>query len=93
MISALFVLRENPGVESQLDPQLRAKLLKEVRTPWRGLRIALWIALLGSSFIGLVIMTLRGLAGDNVPLNDSLIQVCAVLIFSLLLFFDRSRSE
>ena len=36
-----------------LDPALRQRLLQEARTPWRGLRRALWTALLASGGLGL----------------------------------------
>ena len=37
---------------SDLDPELRRRLLLEARTPWRGLRRALWFALLASASLG-----------------------------------------
>lgn len=75
-----------------LDPALRARLLQEARTPWRGLRRALWLALAGSGGVGLAAMAMRSAAGDAVPSVDVLIQVGAVVLFGGLLWFDRHRS-
>ncbi|WP_071778319.1 DUF3493 domain-containing protein [Cyanobium sp. PCC 7001] len=75
-----------------LDPDLRARLLQEARTPWRGLRRALWLALAGSGAAGLAVMALRGASGDTVASGDLLIQLGAVALFGSLLWFDRNRS-
>ncbi len=76
---------------SDLDPQLKERLLAEARTPWRGLRRALWFALLASASVGLATMAMRGAAGEPVPSSDWLIQVSALLVCSGLLWFDRQR--
>lgn len=76
---------------SKLDPELRERLLQEARTPWRGLRRALWFALLASAAVGLATMAMRGAAGEVVPSTDWLIQVSALLICGGLLWFDRQR--
>jgi hypothetical protein len=77
---------------SSLDPALRQRLLQEARSPWRGLRRALWFALLASAGLGLATMTMRLAAGDTVAASDLLIQIAALLICGLLLAFDRQRS-
>ena len=79
------------GRES-LDPALRARLLQEARTPWRGLRRGLWLAFTASGAIGLATMALRASAGELVALSDLGIQVGAVVLFGGLLWFDRNRS-
>ena len=79
-----------PQSPSPLDPQLKAKLQKELRTPWKSLRLALWIALEASATLGVVIMLLRLAGGEAVQLNDLLIQVGAVVLFAYLLWKDRS---
>jgi hypothetical protein len=76
---------------SSLDPALRQRLLQEARAPWRGLRRALWFALLASAALGLATMAMRLSAGELVPGSDLLIQITAVLVCSLLLAFDRQR--
>jgi hypothetical protein len=74
-----------------LDPEMKAKLLQEVRTPWRSLRRALWVALLASAGLGLATMAMRSAAGDGVPSSDWLVQVSALLVCGFLLWFDRNR--
>jgi len=80
-----------PG--SNLDPNLRARLLKESKTPYRGLRRAVWIALFGSAALGLFIMFTNIIAGDKVSINDLAIQSSALLILGFLLFKDRNKSD
>ena len=75
-----------------LDPELRRRLLLEARTPWRGLRRALWFALLASAGLGLVTMALRLSAGSEVASSDLLIQSLAVLVCAGLLWWDRNRA-
>ena len=79
--------------ESNLDPNLRARLLKETKNPYRGLRRALWIALFGSAALGLFIMVTNIIAGDTVSINDLAIQISALVILGFLLFKDRSKEE
>ena len=74
-----------------LDPELRRRLLAEARTPWRGLRRAVWFALLASAGLGLATMALRASAGSEVGSGDLLIQVGAFSLFGALLWFDRNR--
>ncbi len=74
-----------------LDPAVKAKLLQEMRTPWRSLRRALWFALLASAGLGLATMAMRASAGDGVPSTDWLIQVGALALCVSLLWFDRNR--
>ena len=79
--------------DSNLDPNLRARLLKETKNPYRGLRRAVWIALFGSAALGLFIMVTNIFAGDNVSINDLAIQTSALVILGFLLFKDRSKEE
>ena len=79
--------------ESNLDPNLRARLLKETKNPYRGLRRAVWIALFGSAALGLFIMLTNIIAGDSVSLNDLGIQTSALVILGFLLFKDRTKEE
>ncbi|MEB3172310.1 MAG: DUF3493 domain-containing protein [Cyanobacteriota bacterium] len=74
-----------------LDPELKARLLQEARTPWRGLRRGLWVALLASAAVGLATMAMRAAAGSEVPSADLLIQISAFAVFAGLLWFDRGR--
>ena len=74
-----------------LDPQLRERLLAESRTPWRGLRRALWLALFASAGVGLATMAMRGASGEVVPSSDWLIQLTACIVCGGLLWLDRQR--
>ena len=75
-----------------IDPALRARLLQEVRTPWRGLRRGLWLALAASGAVGLATMAMRAASGAEVPSADLLIQVGALGLFGSLLWLDRNRA-
>ncbi len=81
-----------PDSRPPLDPDLRARLLQEARTPWRGLRRGLWLAFTASAAVGLATMAMRSASGDVVQSSDLLIQVSALALFGLLLWRDRSPS-
>ena len=74
-----------------MDPNLKARLLKESKNPYRGLRRAVWIALFGSAALGFFIMFTNIIAGDTVSINDLAIQTSALVILGFLLFKDRSK--
>ena len=93
MCSKNLFLRNTNQSESNLDPNLRSKLLKESKNPFRGLRRALWIALFGSASLGFFIMFSKIITGDNVSLNDFAIQTVALLILGFLLFKDRNKDH
>ncbi len=76
--------------ESTLDPNLRSRLLKESKNPFRGLRRALWIALFGSAALGFFIMFSKIITGDTVSLTDFAIQFSALVILGFLLLKDRN---
>ena len=78
---------------SKIDPELKKKLLKESQTPFKGLRRILWIAFTGSAFLGLFIMLSKIASGNELPQNNLFIQLIACLIFPLLLFLDRKKSD
>ncbi len=75
-----------------MDPNLRARLLKESKNPYRGLRRAVWIALFGSAALGFFIMLTNIIAGETVSINDFAIQISALVILGFLLFKDRSKA-
>jgi len=81
-----------PDSRPPLDPDLRARLLQEARTPWRGLRRGLWLAFTASAAVGLATMAMRSAGGEVVQSTDLLIQVSALALFGLLLWRDRSPS-
>ena len=74
-----------------MDPNLRNRLLKETKNPFRGLRRAVWIALFGSAFLGFLIMFSKIITGENVSINDFAIQTSAILILGFLLLKDRNK--
>ena len=76
---------------SKIDPELKKKLLQETQAPFKGLRRILWIAFSGSAFLGLLIMLSRIASGNDLQLNNLLIQLGACVIFPTLLFLDRNK--
>ena len=76
-----------------IDPALKAKLLQEARTPWRGLRRGLWVALAASGAVGLATMAMRLASGADVASTDLLIQVGALGLFGSLFWLDRNRVD
>jgi len=76
---------------SKIDPELKKKLLKETKAPFKGLRRILWIAFSGSAFLGLVIMLSKFGNGSELPRNNLLIQLSACIIFPTLLFLDSNE--
>jgi hypothetical protein len=76
---------------SKIDPELKKKLLKESKTPFKGLRRIFWIAFSGSAFLGLIIMLSKFSNGSEFKQNNFLIQICACILFPTLLFFDRNK--
>ena len=78
---------------SKIDPELKKKLLKETQTPFKGLRRILWIAFSGSAFLGLLIMLSKIASGNELQLNNLLIQLGACVIFPTLIFLDRNKDQ
>ena len=78
---------------SKIDPNLKKKLLRESQTPFKGLRRILWIAFTGSAFLGLLIMVSKIVSGNEIQLNNLLIQVSACILFPTLIFFDRNKEN
>ncbi len=79
--------------ESNLDPNLRERLLRESKSPYRGLRRAVWIALFGSAALGFFIMLSNIVAGEGVSINDLAIQISALMILGFLLLKDRNKEN
>ena len=76
---------------SKIDPKLKNKLLKESKSPFKGLRKILWIAFSGSAFLGLAIMLSKIASGSEFQQNNLLIQVTACILFPTLLFLDSNK--
>tara|TARA_A100001388_G_C28458959_1_gene352330 strand:- start:146 stop:385 length:240 start_codon:yes stop_codon:yes gene_type:complete len=78
---------------SKIDPELKKKLLRETQTPFRGIRKIFFIAFSGSAFLGLLIMLFKMAGGNQLQLDNLLIQISACLLFPILLFLDRDKDE
>ena len=78
---------------SKIDPELKKKLLKESKAPFKGLRKVLWIAFTGSSFLGLFIMLSKIASGNEIQQNNLLIQLGACILFPFLLFLERDKEN
>ncbi len=76
---------------SKIDPELKKKLLKESKTPFKGLRRILWIAFSGSAFLGLLIMLSKIASGSELNTNNLLIQIGACILFPTLLLLDGNK--
>ncbi len=74
-----------------MDPNLRSRLLKESKNPFRGLRRVVWIALFGSAALGFFVMLSKIITGDTVSINDFAIQTSALLVLGFLLSKDRNK--
>ena len=78
---------------SKLDPELKKKLLRESKAPFKGLRRVLWAAFSGSAFLGLFIMLTKIGSGNEIELNNLLIQLGACVLFPYLLFLERNKEN
>ena len=78
---------------SKIDPELKKKLLKETQTPFKGLRRILWIAFSGSAFLGLLIMLSKIASGNQLKLDNLLIQIGACILFPYLVFLDKGKDD
>ena len=77
---------------SKIDPELKKKLLRETKAPFRGLRRLIWAACSGSAFLGIFIMGSKILAGNEIEINNLLIQLGACLLFPTLFYLERDKS-
>ena len=55
---------------SKIDPELKKKLLRESKSPFKGLRRILWITFTGSAFLGLLIMISKIADGNQFQQNN-----------------------
>ena len=78
---------------SKIDPELKKKLLKESKSPFKGLRKVLWIAFTGSAYLGLFIMLSKITSGTEIQQNNLLIQLGACVLFPFLLFLDSDKKN
>ena len=78
---------------SKIDHELKKKLIKETQAPFKGLRRLLWIAFSGSAFLGLFIMLSKIAGGNEIQVNNLLIQLGACELFPFLLFLERNKEN
>ena len=78
---------------SKIDPELKKKLLKETKAPFKGLRRVIYVACSGSAFLGLFIMLSQLAAGKMIQQNNLLIQLGACILFPLLFFLERNKKS
>tara|TARA_Y100001978_G_C23280511_1_gene240087 strand:+ start:104 stop:343 length:240 start_codon:yes stop_codon:yes gene_type:complete len=78
---------------SKIDPELKKKLLKETKAPFKGLRRLIWAACSGSAFLGLFIMISQIIGGNDIQQNNLLIQLGASVLFPFLLFLERDKNN
>ena len=78
---------------SKIDPELKNKLLKESKAPFKGLRRILWIAFSGSAFLGLLIMLSKIVNGNELDQNNIVIQLAACILFPTLLILDSYKDN
>ena len=76
---------------SKIDPELKKKLLRETKAPFKGLRRVIWAACSGSALLGLFIMLTQIIGGNSIQQNNILIQIGASVLFPTLFFLERDK--
>ena len=77
---------------SKIDPELKKKLLRETKAPFKGLRRLIWAACSGSALLGLFIMFSQIIGGNEIQQNNLLIQIVASILFPALFYFERDKN-
>ena len=77
---------------SKIDPELKKKLLRETKAPFKGLRRLIWAACAASAFLGLLIMISQIIGGNEIQQNNLLIQIGASILFPTLFYFERDKN-
>ena len=81
---------------AKLNPEQYERLRREAKSPYRGLRIFIYIAFAGSGFIGAVIFFARLIAGngDLEPnLENFALQIGVLALMLWLYRIDRSKKS
>ena len=82
-------------IMSKLNSEQYARLRREAKTPYRGLRIFIYIALGGSGFIGAVVFFVRLIAGNgelDSNLGNFALQMGVLALMIWLYRIDRHKS-
>ena len=77
---------------SKIDPELKKKLLRETKAPFKGLRRLVWVACSGSALLGLFIMITQIIGGNEIRQNNLLIQLGASILFPTLFYLERDKN-
>ncbi|NMF57446.1 DUF3493 domain-containing protein [Pseudanabaena yagii] len=79
---------------SKLNPQQYERLRREAKSPYRGLRIFIYIAFAGSGLIGAIIFLARLIAGNGeleANLGNLTLQIGVLALMIWLYRIDRSK--
>ena len=79
---------------SKLNPEQYERLRREATSPYRGLRIFIYIAFAGSGFIGAVVFFTRLIAGNGdleTNLGNLALQIGVLALMLWLYRIDRSK--
>jgi hypothetical protein len=79
---------------SKLNPQQYERLKREAKSPYRGLRIFIYLTLAGSGFIGAIIFLARLLAGNGeleANLGSFGLQIGVLALMFYLYKIDRAK--
>jgi Low psii accumulation1 / Rep27 len=85
----------NSKIVSKLNPEQYERLRREAKSPYRGLRIFIYIALAGSGFIGAVVFFARLIAGNGdleSNLGNFALQIGVLALMVWLYRIDRSKT-
>jgi hypothetical protein len=81
---------------SKLNPEQYNRLRREAKSPYRGLRIFIYIAFAGSGFIGAVVFLARLIAGNGeleANLGNFSLQIGVLALVLWLYRLDRIRPD
>ncbi len=79
---------------SKLNPEQYKRLRREAKSPYRGLRIFVYLALAGSGFIGAVVFFTRLIAGNGdleANIGNFALQIGVLALMLWLYKIDRSK--
>jgi Low psii accumulation1 / Rep27 len=81
---------------SKLNPEQYERLKREAKSPYRGLRIFIYVAFAGSGFIGAVVFFARLVAGNgdlDSNLGNFALQIGVLALMLWLYRIDRSKKS
>ncbi|MBW4600350.1 MAG: DUF3493 domain-containing protein [Calothrix sp. FI2-JRJ7] len=83
------------GRASQLDPEIRARLVAEMAAPYRGLRKFIYVGCAASGFIGAFVFLSQILAGRDIEaaLPNFALQVGVIALMGFLWRWELQREQ